>query len=181
MRIDANSTIAIVIDVQEKILPVMDEADRVLTRTTTLVEGLRVLEVPIIATEQYPKGLGPTVARVQSAFESWEPVEKTAFSCCDAPDFMTLLEARPQVSTVLVAGIEAHVCVLQTAIDLQLAGYNPVVVADATSSRKPTDTRIAFSRCRAEGVRLTTTESVLFELTRTSRNPAFRTISRLIQ
>lgn len=181
MRIDVNSTIAIVIDVQEKLLPVMDEADRVLASTTTLVKGLRALEVPIIATEQYPKGLGPTVAQVQSTFASWDPIVKSTFSCCDTPDFMTLLKTHSQVSTVVITGIEAHVCVLQTAIDLLDAGYTPVIVADATSSRNPADTKIAFSRFQTEGIRLTTTESVLFELTRTSGNAAFRTISRLIK
>lgn len=181
MRIDVNSTIAIVIDVQEKLLPVMNEADRVLARIVTLIQGLQSLHVPILPTEQYPKGLGPTVSRIQSAFDSWDPSVKSTFSCCDAPDFMAHLRSHPQVSTVLIAGIEAHVCVLQTAIDLQDAGYTPVIVADATSSRKNTDTTIAFSRLQTEGIRLTTTESVLFELARESGTPAFRTISRLIK
>lgn len=209
MRIEINSTVGVIIDIQERLFTVMHEAPRVGQKTATLVRGLQALGVPLIATEQYPKGLGPTIDSVREAFTStdvaieatggadspdttapagFEPIVKSAFSCCDDDLFMERLRSltpgtpTPNAPvTVLLAGIEAHVCMLQTAVDLSAAGYTPVVVADATSSRSAFDRDTAFRRLEVEGIRLTTVESVLFELTRISGTAAFKAISTLIK
>jgi nicotinamidase-related amidase len=157
----------------------MDQPEETLSRIVALVRGLGILEVPMIMTEQYPKGLGPTVSQVTAVLPA-EPVVKSAFSCCDDSYFSARLE-NLGCKTVLLAGIEAHVCVLQTTVDLLERGYMPVVVADATSSRNPRDRDIAFRRMEAEGARLTTVESILFELTRESGTPLFKEISRLVK
>ncbi len=179
MRVTCDSTSAVIIDVQERLLPVMHQPEETLNRIITLIRGLGILEVAMIKTEQYPKGLGPTVPGV-SAVLSADPIVKSAFSCCDDSYFLARLENLGRKS-VLVAGIEAHVCILQTTIDLLERGYIPVVVADATSSRNPRDRDIAFRRMETEGARLTTVESVLFELTRESGTPRFKEISRLVK
>jgi isochorismate hydrolase len=159
----------------------MHDSERVLTKIETLIHGLTVLDLPILITEQYPKGLGPTVEPVQTALgERFRPIVKSAFSCCDEPAFThQLQEARRE--TVLIAGIEAHVCVLQTTLDLLDAGYTPVVVLDATSSRSARDQEIAARRIEREGGRITSVESVLFEIARVSGTDQFKAISKLVK
>lgn len=181
MRVIRDNTVAAIVDVQERLHPHMFEADRQLARTRTLIAGLQALEVPLVVTEQYPKGLGPTVPAVSEALgDSFSPIVKSAFSCCDEPGFSDRLAAigRP---TVLLAGIETHVCVLQTTLDLLEQDYQPVVVLDATSSRSPRDAEVAARRIEREGGRITTVESVLFELTRVSGSATFKEISRLVK
>lgn len=181
MRITRDNTAAVVIDVQERLFPHMDNGDRTMNRIATLIRGLQTLAVPILLTEQYPKGLGPTVQEVRDAFgEPPEPIVKASFSCCDDTPFQDHLQALHR-STVLVAGIESHVCVLQTTIDLLERGFSAVVVMDAVSSRNPFDKDVAARRIEKEGGRLATVESVLFELTRVSGTDEFREISRLIR
>ena len=147
-----------------------------------LLEGCRALGLPIIVTQQYTRGLGPTIPELLEALpqDAREPVEKITFSCCEEPRFMERLEASGR-QTVLLCGIEAHVCVAQTAVDLREAGYRPVVVADCVSSRRPLDRDTALERMRQEGVLVTTAESLLFELTRRAGTDLFRTISRLVK
>ncbi len=167
----------------------MHESEATLKRITTLIRGLEILGVPMLLTEQYPKGLGATVDAVKEAFSAPpEPIIKAAFSCCDESAFTEALESgagdrgvADGGRTVLIAGIESHVCVLQTTLDLLEREYQPVVVTDATSSRAPRDRDIAFRRIEREGGRLTTVESVLFELTRVSGTPHFKEISRLVK
>ena len=181
MRIIRDNTAAVIIDVQARLLPHMDQWESTLQRIMTLVRGLQTLAIPVTLTEQYPKGLGPTVPELHDAFNPpAQPVIKASFSCCDDAPFMAQLKALGR-GVVLVAGIEAHVCVLQTTIDLIEQGYAPVVVADAVSSRNARDREIALRRIEHEGGRLTTVESVLFELTRLSGTDQFREISRLIR
>ena len=198
MRITLDSTTGIIVDVQERLLPAMHESEATLNRITTLIRGLEILGVPMLLTEQYPQGLGATVEAVRQAFSTPpEPIIKSAFSCCDESAFVAALESqtaegaaqadradtadRNHGRTVLIAGIESHVCVLQTTIDLLAREHLPVVVTDATSSRTPRDRDIAFRRIEREGGRLTTVESVLFELTRVSGTPRFKEISRLVK
>lgn len=186
MRITLDSTIAVVVDVQERLLPVMYETEQTLAKIVTLIRGFRSLDVPLLVTEQYPKGLGPTVDDVVAALTddgTFTPIVKSAFSCCDDDAFSAALSdtSRGRGSTVVVAGIEAHVCILQTTVDLIERGFDVVVVADATSSRSVFDRDIAFRRIEAEGARLTTVESLLFELTRVSGTPQFKTISKLVK
>ena len=180
MRIRDDNSIGLIVDIQARLLPHMVEPDRVVAATVTLIRGLRTLGIPVFFTEQYPKGLGSTVEGVAAEFAGEEPIIKASFSCCDDNPFRDRL-AQSGKKSVILAGIEAHVCMLQTAIDLVDQGYQPVIVADATSSRSTFDRDIAFERMRQEGARISTVESILFELTRVSGTPRFKEISRLIK
>lgn len=180
MRIEKENTIGLVIDVQERLFPVMDAKDALLTSTKKLIEGLQVLKVPLLVTQQYTRGLGATLPEVASLIKDFTPIEKTAFSCYDEPSFVESLEELEK-NNVVICGIEAHVCVLQTAIDLKNAGYTPIVVVDCISSRNKKDFELALLRFQYEGILLTTLESVLFELTRSSKAPEFKSISNLVK
>lgn len=186
MRIELENTVAVLIDVQERLFPHMHEKEALLSKTLTLLGGLSALQVPLIVTEQYPKGLGSTIPEIRQVLEGVEsrigpePLVKSAFSCCDEPTFDEALGTTDR-QTVLIAGIESHVCILQTILDLLEGGYEPVLVVDATSSRSAADKEIALRRIEREGGRLTTVESILFELTRDSRSPRFKEISRLVK
>lgn len=182
MRITTAGCVLALVDVQERLVPVIHDNTGLVERLCLLLRGLKVLEVPIIPTQQYTRGLGPTIAPILEALAPDPPavVEKVAFGCCDEPAFVTRLEALGR-KTVLVAGIEAHVCVLQTVIGLAERGYTPVVVADAVSSRRTGDRDTALRRMEREGALLTTTESLLFELTRTAGTDTFRAISKLVK
>lgn len=183
MRIPENRAILVVVDVQERLLPVMTNHDLVTDRIVRLIRGIGVLGLPMIMTEQYRKGLGPTVDPVASAFREaggGEPIEKMAFSCCDEAGFSSRLAAEGR-RFVILAGIESHVCMLQTSLDLLESGYQPVVPADTTSSRFPEDKEVALRRLEREGAIVTTSESLLFELTRVTGTPRFKEISKLVK
>lgn len=182
-RLDRQRAVLLVIDVQEKLLPVIHEHKWVAQNVERLVRGTQILGVPAIVTEQYVKGLGATVAPLRSALaetHGYRPIEKVCFSAqgCDA--FRAQLEAFER-KQVIVAGIETHVCVYQTIKDLLTAGYEVTVVADAVSSRTAENKEIALRRLSADGAKLSTTEMALFELLAVSGTDEFRAISRLIK
>ena len=180
MRILKEESAGLVIDIQERLYPHIHQHEALLSRVEILLEGWRILEIPVLATEQYKKGLGETLEAVRTRIPAWHPVEKKAFSCCDEPGFAAAL-ARSGKTNVIICGIETHVCVLQTTLDLLNTGYQPVVVTDAVSSRFPADKEVALGRMQQEGVILTTVESVLFELARVSGTDAFKAISKLVK
>ncbi|MFC2089892.1 hydrolase [Bacteroidota bacterium] len=180
MRILKEQTIGLVIDIQERLLPHIAAHEEILHNTTILLEGLKVLEIPVLLTEQYRKGLGPTVDLVQNSLASFDPMEKMTFSCCDDKEFEAALKNSGK-KNVIICGIETHVCVLQTTIDMLEQGYQPVVVADCVSSRKIHDKEIAIERMRSEGAIISSYESILFELTRVSGTEMFKAISRLVK
>ncbi len=180
MRIDRDSTIGVVIDIQEKLLPHMFEKDEVVRNTNILIQGLKELGVAVIVTEQYKKGLGETVESIAGFVKEFPHLEKISFSCCDDPKFTEKLETSTK-RFVIIAGIESHVCVLQTAIDLKERGFHPVVVADCISSRTETNKELALIRMQQEGVLITSYESILFELARKAGTEEFKAISRLVK
>lgn len=180
MRILKHETAAVVIDIQEKLLPHIHEAEFILQNSLKLIEGLQVMEVPIIVTQQYTKGLGNTVPFIVQKFQGFRYIEKVSFSCYDESAFVEQLSASGR-SSVILLGIETHVCVLQTCLDLNKAGYVPVVVEDCISSRNPIDKRVAIERMRQEGAIITTYESLLFELTRQAGNEIFKSVSRIVK
>jgi len=180
MRIHRNGCCGLVIDIQERLFPHMQQKEELLKNSLLLMEGIQILDIPVLVTEQYPKGLGKTIDPVKRALKGIDPIEKIAFSCCDEPLFSEHL-GRSGFRTVIICGIEAHVCVLQTVIDLLATGYLPVVVSDCTDSRKRNDKIVALERMKTEGAVITTTESILFELTRKAGTTEFKTISRLIK
>ena len=180
MRITKENTAGLVIDIQERLFPVMWEKEKLLKSCTTLVQGLTELKLPLVVTQQYTKGLGETINEVKSAVPGFNYIEKRDFSCCDEPSVVEKLKEN-NTQNVIICGIEAHVCVLQTAVDLKAAGFNPVVVMDCVSSRTPENIELAKERFRFEGIMMTSYESILFELTRTSAAEEFRAISRLVK
>ena len=180
MRILEKESIGLIIDMQERLYPLVQEHDQLTKNTTILIEGLKAIGIKILVTEQYTKGLGFTIEPLKNLLTDIEFVEKQAFSCCDEPRFyeeLTLTGAR----TVIFAGIESHVCVMQTAIDLLDNGYIPVIVEDCVSSRSLNDKKIAIERMRKEGAIITTYESLLFELLRQSGTDSFKKISKLVK
>ncbi len=180
MRIELDKAAAVLIDMQERLFPHMHQNEELLKRTKILLAGLTVLGVPTVATEQYPRGLGPTLSAIRELIPEVTPIEKASFSCYAEPRFRETLGSIDR-RTIIVAGIEAHVCVQQTILDLLEAEYLPILVTDATSSRNPKDMEIALRRLEREGARLATVESILFEMTRVAGTPQFKEISSLVK
>ncbi len=179
-RIRRDQSVLLVVDIQERLLPVIDGQEGVLAAAGRMVRAAEILGIPIICTEQYPRGLGPTVDPLRSLIGAERTREKVAFSCCGAEGLLAELGGlgRPQV---IVAGIEAHVCVQQTVLDLLAAGYRVYVAADAASSRSPLDRDVAFERMRQAGAVVTTTESVMFEWLEVAGTAEFKQVSRIVK
>jgi nicotinamidase-related amidase len=180
MRITKENTFGLIIDFQERLFPAMNKKEELLKNTKILIEGLQQLEISLLLTQQYTKGLGETIPEIKSAITSFEPIEKRAFSCCDEQEVNQKLSDL-KAKNIILCGIESHVCVLQTAVDLKEAGYNPIVVMDCVSSRRPESIEIAKERFRFEGIMMTSMESILFELTRSSEVEGFKAISKLVK
>ena len=180
MRILKDHTAALIIDVQERLYPFIHENEKLTRNLTILIQGLKIIGVPVFVTELYVKGLGPTIEPVTALLGNIQRVEKVSFSCCDEPRVMEAIAVTGK-ENIIIAGIESHVCVLQTAIDLKRNGYIPVVVEDCVSSRNPNDKTRAIERMRQDGAIITTCESILFELLRYSGTEQFRGISKLVK
>ncbi len=177
MLLTAESTVLLLIDLQERLVPVIHDGQFVVARAARLAEAAQLLNVPIRATEQYPAGLGSTVA--QLADYPGAVLTKTTFSAKADPGFATFLPAG--VSEIVVAGVEAHVCVLQTVLGLLPSGHRVLMVADAVGSRDPADRSAAIDRARQHGAEIVTSEMVLFEWLRDAQHPKFREIQKLIK
>ena len=180
MRITKENTIGLVIDIQERLVPAMFENELLLKNCSILINGLNELGIQLVVTQQYTKGLGETAREISDIISDFNYIEKRDFSCCDEPVFAEKLK-NSGGENIIICGIESHVCVLQTAVDLKAAGYNPVVVMDCVSSRVPGSIEIARERFRFEGIMMTSYESVLFELTRSAAAPEFKVISKLVK
>jgi len=180
MRILREDCTGLIIDIQERLFPVIAENKTLLSNCIRLTEGLRILNVPIAVTQQYSKGLGPTVNEISSLFQPFLFLEKNTFSCLDEAKYLAYLQQSGKKS-VLICGIESHVCVLQTAIDLKESGYNPVVIADCISSRQLSEKQTALNRFYQEGIMVSTVEAILFELTRSASAIEFKAISMLVK
>lgn len=180
-RLTGKSLCLAVVDIQEKFRPAVPLFDAIAANSAVLIKAFKTLSIPIVATEQYPKGLGLTVEPVASALgQTIKPLEKRSFSCCGASGFMEQLE-RNTITTVCVCGIETHVCVYQTVLDLIEKGMKVVVVADACGSRKELDHTTAIRRMEACGAAVMTVEMILFDLLGTADNPAFKEVQRLVK
>lgn len=174
------NTALLIIDIQERILPVMQNADTFIGNTLKLIKGFKQLEMPLFYTEQYPKGLGRTADVLLNELEGLSVFEKMTFSCFGAGNLFKELKEK-NISQVVVAGIETHVCVLQTVLDLVANGFQVNVCADAVSSRKEIDYSNALDRMRKHNIEVTTTESVLFELLVECGTVNFKSISKLVK
>jgi nicotinamidase-related amidase len=170
----------VVVDIQERLLPAIYEKERVIANAVRLIKGAAVLNLPTLVTEQYRKGLGATAAEVAGAGSSFAPIEKLAFSSCGEPAFLEALAAK-EISDVILCGIEAHVCISQTCLDLRDRGFRVFVVADAVSSRTLENYRAGLDRMRAAGATLVSTEMVLFELLDRAGTDEFKQILRLVK
>lgn len=170
-----------VIDMQEAFRPVITDFAEVASRIAIAVEGARLLEVPVLVTEQYPKGLKHTAGEIVERLPvALKPIEKSCFSSCGADDFISQLTSR-NVKQVLVCGIEAHICVLQTSLDLLARGFEVFLLVDCITSRRPENKQAALARLTQAGAIQTTLEMVLFEMMRTADSPQFKAIQKLIK
>ena len=169
-----------VVDVQGKLAQLMHGKDALFKNIQILIQAARILEMPILLCQQVPDALGPTVPEIAELLTDVQPMNKAAFSCCGADRFIGKLSESSR-NQVLLCGIEAHICVYQTVVDLLGKGFKVDVVADAVSSRSPDNKQIALNRLAAEGARITSVEMALFELLRTAEHPKFRQIAKLIK
>jgi nicotinamidase-related amidase len=183
MALAREQTALVLIDVQERLFPAMDADHReeVMRNLKVLAATAQRLELPTLATEQYPKGLGHTLPEMKAALPTGlEPIEKVAFSCWAVESFRTRLAGSGK-RQILLGGIEAHVCVLMSALDLLAAGFVVHVVADAVTSRTQANWRLAMDYLRQAGAVVTTTETALFQLLGQADSDAFRELARLIR
>jgi len=177
MVMTAEGAVLLLIDLQERLMPVIHDHETVVARTVRLAEAAQLLGVPIRATEQNPARLGPTVAPLAAYPQT--VLAKTTFSAADAPGFPALLPAG--AAEIVVAGVEAQVCVLQTVLGLAGPGRRVFMVADAVGSRDPADRAVALDRASRHGVEIVTSEMVLFEWLRNSQHPKFREVQKLLR
>jgi nicotinamidase-related amidase len=178
-RLDRSDTALLIIDVQERLCAAMEPRalERMVRRTCAAIEGARALDLPIILTEQYPKGLGRSLPQVLTASGDLKPIEKVSFSCL-TDEVLSLLGGRRQV---LVAGMESHVCVFQTVRDLAERKLTPYLLLDAVLSRTEEDRQVGVSLCRESGAVVTTVEAALFDLLGKAGTPEFKRISAAVK
>ena len=178
--LDIENCCLAVVDVQGKLAQLMHGKDALFKNIQVLVQAANILDIPILWCQQVPDALGPTVPEIARLLSDIEPINKSVFSCCGADQFMGKLNESSR-NQVLLCGIEAHICVYQTAADLLVKGFDVSVVADAVSSRTLDNKQIALNRLAAEGASITSVEMALFELLRTAEHPKFRQIAKLIK
>ena len=169
-----------VVDVQGKLAQLMHGKEVLFKNIQILVQAAKILEIPILWCQQCPDALGPTIPEIAELLDNNEPINKAAFSCCGEEQFNAGLKALAR-KQVLLCGIETHVCIYQTAIDLLQQDFHVEVIADAVSSRALENKQIALNRMASEGAKITCTETVLFELLKTAEHPKFRQIAKLIK
>lgn len=183
MRILAEDTLCIIIDDQQKLIPTIFQHKELISNTKKLISGLLSLNIPVLITEHYKKGLGETVSDLKEILSTSEQAkffEKITFSAYDTAEIKEYINALNK-KNVIICGTEAHICVLQTAIDIQNNGYQVILVADCVGSRTEENKKIALKRAELEGAMITTYESILFELLRKAGTPEFKTILNIIK
>ena len=174
------NTLCLIVDIQERLLPALSGADEMLERCRLLIQGLTALDVPFAVTEQYPKGLGNTVSAVSLLLPEGTPVvEKTQFSAF-LPEIQEILR-KNDIKNVILMGAEAHICMLQTALDLKAQGYAVSLPFECTASRTTANRDNGLAQLSRQGIIISNVESILFQLLGDAKRPAFKTISKLIQ
>lgn len=177
-RMTSKHAALLIVDMQEKLVPLVQNPVAVTANCARLIRAADLLKIPVWGTEQYPKGLGPFVPELAELVPKRAP--KTAFSCLSIPDFVEQIHGR-KIEHVTLAGIETHVCILHTAIELLNKGLAVQVPADSVSSRHELDWSVALRRLEASGAVVTTTETVMFEWIETSEHPKFKQLSELVK
>jgi len=180
MKFVTGKTVLVVIDIQGKLWNVMHEKSSLLENAQKLIKAMHVLSIPIILTEQNPQGLGPTLPELRQFMPEVKAIPKFCFNCCQNPDFEQELK-RFNRKQVLLCGIESHICVYQTALDLLGRGYEVQVVADVVSSRIHFNKEVALTRMQSEGAKITVTEMIIFELLGTADGPMFKEILKVVK
>jgi len=180
-KLDAENAVLVVIDIQERLVPAMPQKVYLRMRDTVkmLVSGAELLGVPVVTTEQYPKGIGHTVPELAGACKS-AVIEKVSFGCCGEPKFLAALKDLGR-SQVIITGMEAHVCVYQTVLGLLEDGYHIHLLRDAICSRNKTDYLAGLDNAAQAGAVLTTAETVLFQMLQKSTHEQFRAVSKLVK
>ena len=176
----AENATLVIIDIQEKLFRVMYEKEALSSNIQKLIKGVQIMDIPIIVTEQNPDGLGTTIPEISNILPGLQPIPKFSFSCCVEEGFQRKLEKLHR-KQVLITGIETHICVYQTAMDLLSSGYEVQIVADCVSSRTQENRDLALNRMSMEGVRLTSIEMILFEFLKTAKEERFKAISTIVK
>ncbi len=177
--LNTDNTLLVIVDIQEKLAPAIYKKDELIAGAAKLINSMNVLEVPIIYTEQNPDGLGSTVEPLKTILGD-KAITKIAFSCCGEPAFVDAVKATAR-KQVILAGMETHVCVYQTARDLIEAGYDVHVVADAVSSRTPENKQIGLDKIKSAGAEITSVETAVFELLKVASGDKFRQILKIVK
>lgn len=175
------NALLVIVDLQAKLMPAISEAERIIQRSEILVRAAAELGLDMVVSEQYPKGLGSTLPEISTWLPDSAPViEKSSFSIFGTPEFNSALAKRKR-EVLIFAGVEMHVCLLQSVLDALSAGYEVIVAADCVGSRKNSDRDLALEMARSAGASVLSCESVLFMLMRDSKNPHFKAVSKLIK
>ena len=179
MTLRTDNTACLIVDIQERLTPALHEAERFTAACTLLIQGLHALGIPMMATEQYPQGLGTTLPEIKSLLPDTPFVEKTRFSAVlpETEDFIR----RHNTQNIVLIGAETHICMLQTALDLRAQGLNVYIPAECAASRNPANKANGLEQMHAAGVTVGNGESLLFALLRDAKHPAFKTISKLVR
>ena len=173
-------TLFVVIDFQEKLMPVMHDKELLEDKTVRLIKGMEALGIPKIVTQQYTRGIGETIPSVAEALGEFQPIDKTSFSCMLNEEFASQVKAAGK-KNVVICGIEAHICVQQTALQLMEEGYNVYIAADCISSRSLNDKVWAAERMERAGAIVTTYESILYEILKDSKADGFKAVSKIVK
>ncbi|MED4351453.1 hydrolase [Schinkia azotoformans] len=178
--LNKENTVFVLVDVQGKLSKIVQDSEKMIANLKNLIQGLRLLDVPIVWLEQYPEGLGPTNQELTTHLAGIEPIRKITFSACKNPDFMEAIEKTGR-KQILIAGIETHICVYQTATGLKDLGYEVEVVADAVSSRVSLNKEIGLEKMKYAGIQWTSVEMALYELMETAEGEQFKRILKLLK
>ena len=175
-----NDSVLVVIDCQTKLMPAIKDTDVLEQTVVKLARGIKVMDVPVVVTQQYTKGLGPTTDDICEALGEFEPIEKTTFSAMGAPEFVERIKAAGK-KNILMTGVETHICVQQTTLELLKAGYNVYLIDDCVGSRTKNDKKVACQRMAAAGAVVTTYEAALYEILKGAKEDGFKAISAIVK
>ena len=178
--LNSEESVLVVIDVQGKLVHVVEDSPLILANIQKLIMGAQALNIPVILTSQVPQKLGTTAPEITELLPEVEPISRTSFSCLREVQFMVRLNELA-CKQIVLCGLEAHICLYQSALDLLEAGYEVYYVVDAVSARVAVNRQVAITRVKAAGVKLTTVEMLLFEMLRDARHPAFKAVAKIIK
>jgi nicotinamidase-related amidase len=179
-RLSADNSVLVIIDIQGNLAQAMFDKGLLFENVQKLIKGMNVFNIPIVVTEQIPEKLGPTIQEIASLLGGVDKISKASFSCCKNKQFMNTLNSLKR-RQILLTGIETHICVYQTAVDLLRLGYGVHLVADAVSSRTALNREVGIGKICENGASLTSTETVLFELLKTAENARFKEIFKIVK